>query len=226
MSIKIPVFATLLTVIGVSVLCALGTWQLQRLEWKTALIAELEAEYQKDPMQHRITREELYNGDLQNKRGYVQGSFDQDREFLLRPRTHDGEPGYHAYIPFTTTDGAILLVNRGYVPLDWPGYMTPPSGRQNIAGMFRRPDAPNPFTPVNTPETDSWYRVDLNAMGENLAPYVLYEEQKPEEGTYPIPYRPGTHLNNNHLQYAVFWFFLAGAMVLIYSLRFLRKPQD
>ena len=42
---KLPVWGTILTVIGVVVLCTLGTWQLDRLAWKKDLIAKLDAAY-------------------------------------------------------------------------------------------------------------------------------------------------------------------------------------
>ena len=40
---KFPVGLTVATAISMAILCGLGGWQLQRLKWKTDLIANIEA---------------------------------------------------------------------------------------------------------------------------------------------------------------------------------------
>lgn len=224
------ILPTILTILGVAILCALGTWQLQRLEWKTDLLATLEEEYNKDARQYPIKAGQLQNEDLHYKRGVFAGAFNHNKEFLLRPRTHEGEPGYHSYVPFSTPEGITILVNRGYVPLNWPGIeqprFVPPIA---LTGMLRRPGKPNFFTPKNNAEKDEWYWIDLEAMAKakdikNIAPYILNEEGPNIANTYPIRQQVGINLNNNHLQYAFFWFAMAGALIVVYVLRFLRKP--
>jgi len=85
----------------------------------------------------------------------------------------------------------------------------------------------NGFTPQNVPHKDVWYRPDLQEIAgvkqlENVLPYMLYAEQSSYdfEGAFPNTQRH--YPENNHLQYALFWFFMAAGMVGVYIMRFLR----
>ena len=226
---RLPFWATILTLSSIGVLCILGTWQLHRLEWKTELLNTIEAEHAKDAQNIIVTPEALNTG-LNMTRGSVNGHFQHDKEIAIAPRTYDGKPGYHILTPLKLEDNTFILVNRGWVPLDMRASKdrteTLKTSSTKITGLFRVPEKANIFVPENIPEKNQWYQINLkeiqNALKiKDLAPIILYAEKKGE--SFPLASATKPSPNNNHLQYAFFWFSLAGTLTIIYALRFLRK---
>ena len=107
---------TLITIPALAILLALGTWQLQRLEWKTALIAEREAALQAPPVALPDDPAALRQMDFRRIR--VSGEFLHGRSLLLSARSYQGRPGSHLLTPLRLETGRVLMVNRGWIPLD------------------------------------------------------------------------------------------------------------
>lgn len=228
MNAKLPFWATIMSLLGICILCALGLWQLQRMEWKNGLQQAIKAEYEKDAATLLITPENLEK-DFEFKRGTLRGTYNFNRQIMIGPRVYEGLPGQHLLAAFELEDGSFLLVNRGWVPQSWNPAQEE-GNRQDqttsITGLLRKPSASNPFSPENRPDKNQWYRIDFSQIArvleiEKIRPYVLYPETHNESWTeYPViqPERP--ELNNNHLYYAIFWFMMAGTLMTIYLLRF------
>src|SRR5690606_37689170 len=53
--------------------------------------------------------------DLQYLPVLMQGSYDNQRYFLLDNRIHRGRVGYEVISPFTTLAGTLVFVNRGWI---------------------------------------------------------------------------------------------------------------
>ena len=107
---------TLLTVSMLAVLVGLGTWQLQRLEWKTQLIAERDAGLAAAALS--LPADDGQLAALEFRKVTARGRFLHDRELYVGSRTNHGKAGYHVLTPLQVEDGTVLLVNRGWVPLD------------------------------------------------------------------------------------------------------------
>ncbi len=221
---KLPFWGTILTLCGVAVLCTLGVWQLQRLEWKRGVLEAIEASRNAPEPLPLLSLEDFESGPVY-KRGHISGRFIKEKSFLLGPRTQDGKPGYHVIAPFALDGSGVVLVNRGWIgldktpgALDWPAHST-------LTGALRLPDSGNIFTPANQPEKDVWYVIDRGEIAwakdlHTLSPLMFYVESAEESpATNSLHNLP----NNNHLQYALFWFAMAAAMVAVYALRFLRR---
>ena len=87
---KIPFWGTILTVLGLSVLIGLGTWQVQRLQWKQDILVKLDAAYAglTDPQQvnqRPFSRQNFTEGEFLY--GHTGGAFLPDKAILLGPRT-------------------------------------------------------------------------------------------------------------------------------------------
>ena len=230
---KIPFWATLLTICGVAVLCVLGTWQLERLEWKRELIAQMEREYTKDAAQTPLSPDD-FKVTSGFKRGTIEGTFDHAREILLQGRLREGKLGHNVITPFRP-EGTLgyVLVDRGWVPIERErkpqDVIAWPEGKIKLEGMLRLPPESNMFTPENKPENKEWYSMtpgiaaDLHSIVVT-GPLILYAEGEVKPGIYPAPHEARISFSNNHLQYAVFWYVMAGAMVMVYALRFIIKP--
>lgn len=229
---KPPLWATVFTILGVLILCTLGTWQIKRLHWKEALLQKIDAAYQIDPLSNPQTVETL-NAAAQRKelylRGSIRGQFLKDKYVRSSPRPLDGEPGNHLYMPLQLEGGGTVLVNRGWVPAG-PLAVETPDGIVTVAGLFKEPGKGNIFTPPNIPEQRAWFKMDLAQIAavkglSGLSSYVLYAESSGNADTPPKPVDVRVMLNNNHLAYAIFWFAMAGVLLVIYVLRFIVRER-
>lgn len=216
-----PLLATLMTVIGVSILCGLGTWQLQRLEWKQDLLSQIEAAYKgQNDTPADLVKDFSY--------GSVQGKFLAEKAFLIGPRTKDGKIGNDLITPLQLNNQTVL-VNMGWTnaPLaEQPIYHL--NGKTvRFEGLTRRPHW-NSFTPDNNPAQNQWYKPDINEIAtaldlQNPAGVIFYAESANYKFDAAFPNNTRQYPNNNHMQYALFWFAMAAALVVIYVLRFIIK---
>ncbi len=222
---KLPFWATFFTICGVVVLCGLGTWQLQRLEWKRGILEKIEASKKTDSV---FSFKDFEDEDNLYLHGHVKGRYLNDKSFKIGPRTYEGAPGYHVITPFALEGGGTVLVNRGWIGLnDKEGKDL--KGARTLKGVIRRPDRGNPFTPSNDPQNDAWYVIDSEQIAHvkalrSLPALMLYlEEDGSGERNGMVTSVLHAAPPNSHLQYALFWFSLAGVLVVIYILRFIRR---
>lgn len=231
---QFPLMATICTLIAFSVLIGLGTWQLQRMAWKAEIIERIEAVMATDPLRTPVSWDDIVaaheSGDF--LRGHIGGVFLNDREMLVGPRTYRGLPGYHLITPFRLDGGQYVLVNRGWIPNEKAAASDRPESFLNeptiMGGLFRRPDEGTMFTPDNRPQAGEWFTIDIDEMAEyrNLhpvAPLVLYVERlTPQPYNYPLPQEVGVLPPDNHFYYALFWYGMAGLLLVFFWLRFLK----
>ena len=226
---------------ALAVLIALGSWQLERREWKEALIAELDRKLVAKPAElpPRERWPQLSAGPDEFRRVKFSAEFLPDQEALvyssgssLRPDVTG--PGYWVFSPARLPAGSIVVVNRGFVPEGRRDRNTrtegQPSGVVDIVGAMRWPEARGTFTPNDEPAKNLWFARDPAAMAAangwgNIAPFYIDQEAPPAPGGLPKvgPLRPG--LPNNHLQYAVTWYGLALVFVIsaVFFLRARRR---
>lgn len=233
-----PFWATIFTILSFFILCMLGVWQIQRLDEKKALIAQIEAATAIDPMENRLYASAFINAGKRGEdfiSGYVVGRYLHKNEIILGPRTYEGLSGHHIITPAILEDGGTILVNRGWVPEDKAeqenraASLTP--GMTVIAGIARKPEGKGYFTPENRPEKNTWYWPDIEAIAKkhqliNVMPYIFYAQSTPfMTYNFPRPLNTKWMPANNHLGYAIFWFTMAFILLLFYYLRFFSKRR-
>src|SRR5882757_9586650 len=97
-----------------AILCGLGVWQLERLQWKLALIARVNAHMAAAPVPlDQILA--MNPDDAQYRRVALRGHFDHAHEAYVFT-TDAGAPVYHVLTPLLTDDGKVVMVDRGEVP--------------------------------------------------------------------------------------------------------------
>lgn len=218
-----PLWRAVFVCAALAGLLALGTWQVQRLGWKTGLIAAREASLARPPVAlSGIARARIMPA---FRRVRVSGEFLHDKEILLGPRTRSGAAGWHVITPLRLTGGGVVLVNRGWVP---HGRKDPATRRAGlirgpvrVEGLLRVPSAPGRFTPDNVPAKGDWYHVDIAAMASHLglddvAPYLIDAGPNPNPGGLPVGGQTIVRPPNNHLVYALTWYALAVVLLAIY----------
>jgi len=217
----------LFTVAVVLVCGSLGVWQLQRLEWKRGLIAQRAAAVAAAPVAAPQILGEARA--LEFHTIVTDGRFLNQKEVLLNTIGPKGGAGFEVLTPLREADGRILFVNRGFVPTELkdPAKRAAgqPSGTVRVAGLLRLPPEhkPNWFIPDNRPDRDDWFWADLRAIGAadglaNVAPFYIDADATPNPGGWPKGGATLPALPNDHLQYALTWFSLAVAAIVIYLL--------
>ena len=218
---------------------ALGTWQLERREWKEALIAELDRKLSAPPtdVAPRERWPQLNPGQDEFRRVSFAAEFVPGEEALvyssgspLRPDATG--PGYWVFAPARLPDRSVVVVNRGFVPEGRQDRKTRPEGTPSgtvIVGAMRWPEPRGLFTPQDDPAKGLWFARDPAAMAAaknwgEVAPFYIDQEAPPAPGGLPKvgPLKPS--LPNNHLQYAVTWYGLA-LVILISALFYWRARR-
>ncbi len=214
------------------VLLGLGAWQVARLHWKEALLATIEARVHAPPVALDFERDA--GRDMDYRAVTASGLFLPCRALYLFSLGPGGPGGYHVLAPMTLADKAFLLVDRGWIPYDRRKEdgrdCAAPEGPVRVTGLLRKPER-HWFQPANDPARNDWYTLDLAAMAaasgvDGYFPYVLEADGTPNPGGYPVGGQTRLELPNNHLSYALTWYGLAAALLVIYLLSGFRKEDD
>ena len=213
---------TVAAFIATALLVGLGVWQLQRLQWKLALIAEVENHMTAPPLSLDDALKSPA-GAMQYRRVALEGHFDNAREAYVFTTREGGEAVYHVLTPFIADGGRTLLVDRGYVPKDRldPATRIPVEGPTRLVGVWRVPDAPGAFTPPPDVAHRIWYSRDLKGIAaadrtQLAAPIVIEADAAPNPGGWPKGGQTVVSFRNEHLSYAVTWFGLAAGLLGVY----------
>jgi len=209
---------TLLTLFMMGLMVALAVWQVHRLQWKTALLAQI-ADHMAEkavPMPEVLGTE----ADWAYRRVSLAGTYDYNHEFLIQPRTLDGKTGYHMVVPFKRASGATVLVNRGWVSDEFMKQVQRPKGIQHIEGVLQYPDK-TAFTPDSRPDKNEWFWIDTSNIGKALkteVPPAVVTLAAATPGVYPVGGKLRIEIPNDHKQYAIFWFTMALVLAFIWFL--------
>ena len=222
---KFPVAATCMMIIGVMILCALGTWQLYRLAWKQDILVHLDAAYAAAD-NSALPLDVLRAGEVSFAYGTLAGDLLVDRSFLLGPRVFNKEIGYSLMIPLRVDRGEVVVVNMGWTDQALADVQSQFHDVQtvSITGLARQPYW-NSFTPVNQPDQDQWYRPDLQEIAlakglDDVLGYIVYASDLSGVSVAGFPRNERWEPKNNHAQYAAFWFAMAIVLIGVYYVRF------
>lgn len=190
---------------GTGVLAGLGVWQLQRLEWKEALIARLEARLAAEPVAVPDAPDPERDAFLR-VRG--EGRVGGDELHVLTSLKPLG-PGFRVIAPLALADGRRVLADLGFVRQTDKDVERPPA-EGAVVGALYWPEETDGFTPEPDRGANIWFARDLPAMAAALGtePILIVAETHPM-GDWPRALRLGVNLPNDHLQYALTWFSLA-----------------
>jgi surfeit locus 1 family protein len=218
---------TLFTVPAVLIMLGLGIWQVQRLQWKEGLIARRDAAVAAAPIAPPRTLAEARADEFHHI--VAEGTFLNGKELFLAASSEGGGSGYQVLTPLVMADGRTMFINRGFIPLELkdPAKRAAgePTGTVPVAGLLRVPPADKPsfFLPDNRPDLNLWFWVDLPAMAKEAGviepvPFYIDADKTPNPGGWPQGGVTHLDLPNDHLQYAITWFSLAVALIVIYVL--------
>jgi len=217
---------TLVTLLLLPALIGLGFWQLDRAQQKQAILDSRAAGDRLPPID--LNAKWPPYDRVKHRRATVRGHYDTAHQFLVDNQTRNGRPGYQVLTPLALDDGrGAILVDRGWVPAPLDRDRLPavpaPETPRTVHGLID--DGPSVGIRLGQPATDRrWPRriayMDYDYLA-GVLPYPLRAdylvELSPDE---PAGYvREWTVMEfgpKRHLGYAVQWFGLATALLLIF----------
>lgn len=209
---------------GIAVLLWLGTWQLERLQWKRGILADIDARIAAAPMPVPATPDPVQD---RYQPVALQGEFMGDTLRVLVSQKQIGA-GYRLITALNTDIGPVL-VDRGFVPVAAPRPPLP-QGPVQVAGNLHWPDDRNSATPENDVAGNTWFARDVAQMAARLQtrPLLVVARQinPAEAGVTPLPV-DSSAIPNDHLNYAITWYSLAvvWAAMTLYFLWRNRRPK-
>jgi surfeit locus 1 family protein len=228
---KPTLVGSLATLVLLTLLINLGFWQLRRAEEKRTIIEQFSG--------GAVTTEVLSASNVSElpllQHVTIDGRFDTAQQVLLdnMPASKDasgfGKPGYRVLTPLRS-DRQIVLVDRGWVPLGQTRDQLPDVQVEDRLRTVhgRLADLPRAGIRLQgAPERESWPRVlnyptlqELQALyGTTLLPrIVLLDESEPDgfRRDWSARYSVTEFGPERHIGYAVQWFGLAFALLVIY----------
>lgn len=206
---------------------SLAMWQMERRAWKRDILDRIATNQAAAP----LSLDALLAGDplrFEYGRVKVSGTFLHDKEFYLAARSLKSKVGMQVVTPLRAENGAIVLIERGWIPSDRKepdkraeGQLT---GKVELTGIVRRSQIKRQFAPDNDPARNFWFHVDVPLMRQmaggqpdaKLDGFFLDADATPNPGGVPVGGQTRLDIANDHLQYAITWFLVALAGVGVY----------
>ncbi len=213
----------------VVVLLGLGTWQVHRLAWKEAILAQIAAAEAAPPVPLPATAGASANAPLTPgpfTKIAVTGRLLHDKSALYGADVRDTragpELGAELIEPLQREGGVPILVERGWVPLKRTRPIAMPDGTVMAVGFVYPAVTPGWFSAHDDVPGRHFYTLDPVAIGaalglDHVAPFILVALGAPPAEGLPIPAEHLPRPPNNHLQYAITWYGLAAALVVIFT---------
>lgn len=229
-------WAVIGTAFGVAVTVWLGSWQLRRGHAREALDAQYAAARQAEPIE--LDHDTATRPNAQAIAARATGRY-LGRQLLLDNQVNAQLPGYQVLTPLELADGALVLVNRGWVPQNPDRRVLPPApvpeGVVNVRGLWR--DLPQPALRLETANCSGsgWPRVveypttaDLACLfpEQSVAPGMLLLAPEAEHGFVRNWSQADARFPpSRHYGYAAQWFaFGATLLVIFFKLNLKRRP--
>lgn len=227
----------LFTLFLTAVLVALGLWQLQRRTAKHELITALTERLAEAPVAlpppaqwaalnpahdefRRVSFTATY-APLPDAMVYSSGS---------AVRKDASGPGTWAFLPARLPSGEMVVIDAGFVENTMQDRSVEDRAVKKLVtgqpialtGYLRFPEAPGWLTPADNRNKRLWFVRDHLAMASALhwgpvAPFYIDLERPAPENGIPRPGSLDVHLKDDHLQYAITWFALAGAVLIAFG---------
>jgi surfeit locus 1 family protein len=212
----------LVTLPVLALLLGLGTWQVERLAWKTDLIARIAAAEAAPPVP-------LTGAPAPLAKVEAVGRFDHGREALLGLEVRGAVLGARLLTPLLREGAPPVLVDRGWVPLQRGDAVARPAGEQRVTGWVRPAESAGFAAARDDVAGRHFHTFDPAAIGAALglpavAPFGLVV-LGPGPGL-PDPARTLPRPTNNHLGYVITWYGTAAALIGVFLVWARRRLKD
>ncbi|MGA0877840.1 MAG: SURF1 family protein [Ilumatobacteraceae bacterium] len=208
--------------IAVVVMASLSFWQFRRLDERQTF---------NDLVRSRSTQavipieqlDPIDPPDAAWKRVGASGTYLNESSILILNRSQGGRAGVNVATPLRLTDGRVVIVVRGFLPLD-ESVPVPPSGNVRVVGTVRTSEIRRAGQPTESPEeTKEFFRLDIDRIagridGQVLPVAISLEISDPPENAVLQPVASPELSDGPHLPYAGQWLICATAVIVGWAL--------
>jgi cytochrome oxidase assembly protein ShyY1 len=229
------------TLLMVALFAGLGVWQLQRRVEKHALIAHLTERLAAAPgsLPSPSQWSALTPTQDEFRRVSFAATYESRPDAMVYSsgsavRDDISGPGTWAFLPARLASGEIVVINAGFVQNTMQDRAQEDRAVKQfvtgepvtLTGYIRFPETAGALTPSENPANRLWFTRDHLAMaralgwgegGRPVAPFYIDLEQPVPASGIPKPGPLEVHLKDDHLQYAITWFALAGAVMIAFG---------
>lgn len=215
---------TFFTIIIIFITFSLGIWQLKRLEWKNNLISSFESLKNSPPINLDHATE------LEFTKIEISGTINRAKKIFFPAKTLNGNTGVRLASVFISNTDKVYLLDEGWIS-NKNFFKFKNDKRmitEKITGYIRFSRKAKFFTPQNNIKKNEWYTYDLPEIRDYLgAPinqrfFIKKLNSNKEKDIISSSYKH--QFRNNHWQYAVTWFCMSFAFLLIYIV-YLKKNK-
>ena len=222
-------FLKTLVALALIVLCVWAAqWQYHRGVDRHARNTIIEERIARDAIELGKIDSEFANNEWQSI--VTTGSFDEEKQILLRNRYSEGKYGYEVLTLFTSTSGEKFWVDRGWVQAGATATTPPevtsvPAGEVTITGRFRLDSSLPRGSFFALPGSGEDLVSELNAQSQlNTEKYYLDLLSGSEPSLTPAVTAQLPSLSDGpHMAYALQWLFFGG--LVIYGRFLIRRTR-
>jgi surfeit locus 1 family protein len=227
----------LFTLMMVALFAGLGVWQLQRRVEKHALIAALTERLAGVPdalppaaQWSMLTPAKDEFRRVRFAASYASGSDAMVYSSGSAVREDISGPGTWAFLPARLPTGQTVVINAGFVQNTMQDRSQEDRAVKPLAtgepvtltGYLRFPESAGMLTPPENMAKRLWFTRDHLAMARTLgwgevAPFYIDLETPAPANGIPKSGPLEVHLKDDHMQYAITWFALAGAVTIAFA---------
>jgi len=213
-------------------LLALGTWQVQRRQWKLDLIERTTQRVHATPIAIPAPAEwpQITAATHEYRHLLLSGRWRNPTCIVRSQALTELGSGFWQLQPLESSDGSIVWVNQGFIP---DSHSASPAdaaaaGATAVAtatapeiieraGLLRISEPRGSFLRKNEPQAGHWYARDVAAMtaqcglpAARTAPFFVdLDATEAQDTRYPVPGLTVIEFHNNHAVYALTWYILA-----------------
>ena len=226
---------TIVFLLILPILLRLGFWQLDRAEEKRELIELFKQQNELGPL---TVKDNLkLDAALNYRLAQVSGNYNLSKQIFIDNKIYQGRTGVHVMTPFKLKDSEYsILVNRGWQPMvidrsSLPKIQTPTESLM-LKGKLKV-STKKPFTVGSEfqsnqgwPALMQWINISEieKKSGLKLLPYIFLLDEKEQSG-YVRNWKPVVMQPEKSTSYAVQWFALSLALVIIYIVVNLKESK-
>ena len=214
----------LLVCLFASAFAFLGNWQMDRREQALTEISHVQRNFDAAPIPFTQAKPlfDQLPADAKWTPVTLQGSYIAEQQTIVRNRISGSRPGYEVVVPFRTTEGTVVVVNRGFLPIGnenagQPDHIpAPPAGTVTVQVRLK---ASEPKLDRGAPE-GQLASIDLPAFAQKLdypiatGSYGLMYKEDPAPAESPAQLQRPEEDEGPHLSYSFQWFAF-GVLVFI-----------
>jgi surfeit locus 1 family protein len=203
-----------------AVLLGLGTWQVRRLQWKLGLLAQIARAEAAPPVPLPAEPDPFTKVEVT---GLLRADMAASYGAEVRDTPRGTVLGTQLIVPLQRDGADTVLADLGWVPDSRLHPIAPTNGDVTLQGYVHPADLPGLFSATDSPATRQFYTLNPAAIGKALglqrvAPFILIVMGPSPPERYPDPASHLPQPPNNHLSYAITWYGLAFALVVIFVL--------